>query len=416
MGPITLFDKSFLQSLTLDESVWFDHFFLAVVSPFFYVETLADLDKNLSGVRTPEQEVRIIADKFPDMHGTPCAFHVGLALANLGGNPVPMEGRIVMSGGRVVKEGDRTGVVFEETPESKAFSRWHAGEFLQIERQFASEWRRSLSSLPLDDIGRNLAAIGIRGESSRTLAEAKAVADAAVNDSAKSQQLIELALHFLGAPPQGYTLVLSSWKLAGSPPLVSYAPYAAFVLTVEIFFQVALSAGLISRARPSNRIDIAYLFYLPFCMVFVSCDRLHARSARHFLRTNQEFVWGLDLKGDLAKLNEHFSDLPDETKEKGVISFAGTPPKEGDYLVARLWDRHLRPWRDRHDGPPRMSPEGEANLIERLIQITKSPELPPEQIDFDVRDPDTLVVQRLVRKRKGSWWQVPKDLPDETPK
>ena len=44
-GPITLFDKSFLQSLNLDESVWFDHFFLTNVCPLFYVETLADLGK-----------------------------------------------------------------------------------------------------------------------------------------------------------------------------------------------------------------------------------------------------------------------------------------------------------------------------------------------------------------------------------
>ena len=45
MGPIALFDKSFLQSLSVDESVWFDHFFLPVVSPLFFVETLADLAK-----------------------------------------------------------------------------------------------------------------------------------------------------------------------------------------------------------------------------------------------------------------------------------------------------------------------------------------------------------------------------------
>lgn len=29
MGPIVLFDKSFLQALSVDEAVWFDHFFLA---------------------------------------------------------------------------------------------------------------------------------------------------------------------------------------------------------------------------------------------------------------------------------------------------------------------------------------------------------------------------------------------------
>ena len=47
MGPIALFDKSFLQSLSLDESVWFDHFFFVNVCPIFYGETLADLDKTV---------------------------------------------------------------------------------------------------------------------------------------------------------------------------------------------------------------------------------------------------------------------------------------------------------------------------------------------------------------------------------
>lgn len=45
MVPIALFDKSFLQSLSVDKSVWFDHFFLPVVCPLFFVETLADLTK-----------------------------------------------------------------------------------------------------------------------------------------------------------------------------------------------------------------------------------------------------------------------------------------------------------------------------------------------------------------------------------
>ncbi len=55
MGPTVLFDKSFLQSLTVDESVIFDHFFIAVICPLFYVETLADFEKAVRQGRTPEQ-------------------------------------------------------------------------------------------------------------------------------------------------------------------------------------------------------------------------------------------------------------------------------------------------------------------------------------------------------------------------
>jgi hypothetical protein len=48
MGPITIFDKSALQSLSMDESVWLDAFFLVNIVPLFYVETLADLEKEVA--------------------------------------------------------------------------------------------------------------------------------------------------------------------------------------------------------------------------------------------------------------------------------------------------------------------------------------------------------------------------------
>ncbi len=412
MGPIALFDKSFLQSLTVDESVWFDHFFLPVVSPFFYVETLADLGKSLGGGRTPEDEVRIIAEKFPDMNGMPCDFHVKLALANLEGYPVSMTGKIPVSGGRPVKGGGRTGVVYDQSPEAKAFSRWQEGNFQDLERDLASAWRGALSSLPLEEIAKRFLSIGIGGESSRTFADAKAAAATALTDPSKSSQLAELTLTFLGAPPVQLSAVLRRWEAEGSKALGTFAPYANFILTVEVFFQIALAAGLISHARPSNRIDIAYLFYLPFCMVFISSDRLHRRCAPHFLRPNQEFIWGPDLKNDLTGINAHFDGLSEDAKAEGLFAFARTPPTEGDFLVARLWDKYLRPWRDRAL-ELKAEPEARARLVEELKQLDDATELAPDEIDLDVRDPDVLSISRLVRKRKGSWWQLPKNLKPE---
>jgi hypothetical protein len=44
MGPISLFDKSFLQAISVDEAVWFDHLFLPVVCPIFYVDPVRDAE------------------------------------------------------------------------------------------------------------------------------------------------------------------------------------------------------------------------------------------------------------------------------------------------------------------------------------------------------------------------------------
>ncbi|HUU16810.1 MAG TPA: hypothetical protein VMW72_06665 [Sedimentisphaerales bacterium] len=141
VGPITLFDKSFLQSLSVDESVWFDHFFLANVCPLFYVETLADLEKSVRQGRTPEQEVGLIADKFPEMHGSPNAYHVELCLQNLMGRSIPLNGQIPLVGGRTVKVNEKTGVLFDLSPEAEAFTRWQRHEFTDIERLHAKAWR-----------------------------------------------------------------------------------------------------------------------------------------------------------------------------------------------------------------------------------------------------------------------------------
>jgi hypothetical protein len=60
-GPILIFDKSTLQSLSVDESCWLDIFYRANITPLFFVETLTDLEKEMKSGRRPEQVVTNIA-------------------------------------------------------------------------------------------------------------------------------------------------------------------------------------------------------------------------------------------------------------------------------------------------------------------------------------------------------------------
>ena len=66
-GPHLIFDKSALQSFSLDETNWLDNFFYTVITPLFYAETLADVEKEVSKGRTPEQVVGSLAIKTPDL-------------------------------------------------------------------------------------------------------------------------------------------------------------------------------------------------------------------------------------------------------------------------------------------------------------------------------------------------------------
>jgi len=410
LGPITLFDKSFLQSLSVDESVWFDHFFLANICPLFYVETLADLEKSVREGRTPEDEVALIADKFPEMHGSPSAYHTTASVANLLGEELPMTGQIPLAGGRPVKARDRTGWVFEWSAEAEAFSRWQSREFVEIERRFAQTWRAALLAVDPEEVARALEVSAIDARRCKSLEAAKAMAEALVSPPGDSPRPMALALALLRVPQQYHEGIIQRWVTANRPQLVEYAPYAAYALTVELFLQIALAARLISSQRPSSRVDIAYLFYLPFCMVFVSSDRLHRRCAPLFLREDQQFVWGQDLKEALRELNDHYSGLPASTKATGVMSFARYPPDQAGSLVTQLWDRHLPGWRDAEERRRSRTPLSDSELLKRVRGIADAPALPPDQVDFDI--PDAVAVQRRVRRRKGSWYQVPKDLVD----
>jgi len=121
---------------------------------------------------------------------------------------------------------------------------------------------------------------------------------------------------------------IQAWKERGPRAFSEHAPYAAHVVSVELFFQIALAANLIGTERSSNRVDMAYLFYLPFCQVFASSDNLHRRSAPYFLRKDQSFVWGPDLKAELKKLVEHYIAFSAEIAEQGLHGFAPAPPPD----------------------------------------------------------------------------------------
>jgi len=414
MGPITLFDKSFLQSLSVDESVWFDHFFIANVCPLFFVETLADLEKTIRNGRTPEQEVGVIADKFPEMHGTPNVQHVHACIGELLGHPVPMTGQMLVAGGKAVKAGGETGVVFDRSPEAEAFDRWHKNKFLDVERMYARGWRETVTNLDLASMAETFRQLGIDGKSCKTLENAKELAEQVVLATDKPFDRMKLALLFLNVPQKYHREILERWGLFNYQPLDRHAPYVSHVLTVEIFFQIALAAKLISADRPSNRVDIAYLFYLPFCLMFVSSDKLHRRCAPLFLRKDQQFIWGPDLKEGLNAINQHYSQLPESEKAKGVMSF-GSPPKVGDFLISKIWDYHFKAWRNQQEidlSDPKIKHD---EISKHVLKFASAPVLAPEEIDFDLTSTDSLTIERSVRRKKGSWLQVSKDISDAKP-
>lgn len=407
MGPIALFDKSFLQSLSTDEAVWFDYFFIPVVCPVFFIETLADLEKPARHGKTPEEEVAIIAAKTPELSGGPCYFHLELCIGNLLGQPVPMDGRIPMAGGRPVKVAGKVSTIIEVTPEADAFQRWKASHFLDVERRHARGWRAALEAVDLSGLQRAMNAMGVTPKTCKSLSDARHTAGHVVAALTKSTGRFALALEALGIPRDARTLITERWKSIGKPSLRAFAPYAEHVLTVEFFFRIAVGANLIAATRASNRADVAYLLYAPFCQAFVSWDRLHRVCAPHFLRADQTFVWGQQLKGSLKAINEHFLALPPEKRRGSIYQFADTLPAEVEGVAHDLYKRYTPSLlRKRNRIKPSAIPGDKVSELVKQIKSFESAPFSQEAMMTTLDRMDGLVVKRSVHATRGSWIQV----------
>lgn len=413
MGPIIIFDKSTLESLSPDEAMWLDNFFLSNITPLFFIETLADLEKELKSGRTPEEVVGNLAYKTPDMSSRPNIHHMDLLTGELSGRgKVVMDGtgRPIISGGKALELEGKTGVIFQQPPEEEAFKRWQRREFLQLERLIAKAWRRSLSSINFEEKYQLFQQFFTSGKP-KTLADVKILADLII-DRPDRENIFIFGLSLLDIPRHLQLKAIERWKAASSPSMRQFVPYFTHLFSVDLFFYLAIAADLIGRGRPSHKIDIAYLYYLPFCMVFTSNDKLHASTVPLFLRENQTFIPGIDLKNDLNKLDRHYDALPDEMKDRGVMSFAFYPPTDSSFLVSRLWDRHMSPtWRENSVTP---QPQPESEVAKELLKKIKRFEKEARPIDpntpVNSDEADHLVIQRNVYGKKGKWKRFPPEV------
>ncbi|MFY9826780.1 MAG: hypothetical protein WAM82_35830 [Thermoanaerobaculia bacterium] len=405
-GPVLIFDKSSLESLNRDEAVWLDNFFVTNLTPLFFVETLADLEKQARADRTAEQVVGDLAEKTPDLNSYPNVHHQELIKRELGGHwQIEMEGRPLVPGGQPKELEGRTGIVFRQSPEAEAFSRWQRREFLELERTIAKAWRHALFSVDFEEVYHNGQSLFQIRPKPRTLIDVVKLSGEILDEGDK-EAAFRFSLNLLGVHPEAQNSVLARWQANDCPPLRLFAPYCRYIAGVDLFFYLALAADLIYRHRPSHKVDLAYLYYLPFCKVFTSKDKLHRQIVPFFLRSDQDFVWGEDLKAELRRLDEHFSAFSEEIKAKGLFAFASHPPTDTSYLVTRLWDKHLPSWRRNQSSAAHLDDEA---VLERHRHFMENAR-PIDDRSFDSDKVENIVTRRKVSLWKGKWQRLPAEV------
>ncbi len=408
MGPIALFDKSFIEMLNIDESAIFDALFGTNICPIYFVEVLADLQKEKPEERTKEKIVRDLAGKTPILHSYPNVMHTTLCEHELLGQEIEMREVPAIAGARPVRHEGDVGLIFEESPEAKAFSRWQKGQFHELEREFAREWRHALKNADHAGMAKLVKQFLRIHASPKNLNDALSIASDVVNGTGQRFLTLKSAYAFLGLSRASWRTVLKRWKSLGGPPLSQFAPFTAHCLLVDVFFHIAVDKRLISPDRSSNRTDIAYLYYTPFAMLFVSNDKLHRRTVPLFLNDRQLFVGGSELKEDLQKLDKYYANLPEVEQDKGLFGMASRPPNSEDYLTARIWKKfgiNLEPKRQQRSVPDKVRDEKLAAEMKKVVDAVKLPQGSFSRSELS--DARYMSLQRMVPAKRGKWRLLP---------
>jgi hypothetical protein len=365
-----IFDKSFLQMLNPAEVFELSLRFSPVGTPTLIREIIADLKKIREG-ELPEELVSALARKMWSNAGVqPANFRI-MALANLCGRAIPMFGQVPVDtsadnvsevdgmmlvdsvpeqrmwqrwaeGADNVSEVDGMMLV-DSVPEQRMWQRWAEGNFNIDDEESASAWRNSLQQINLRAVGDGWKKFarkwfGTASNLRELIDQANAVVGSEKLDI--QLELLGILLSLLGATEPGKNFIFNRF-LAKPMTLEDFAPYASTVLKLYLTFVGGLARGFLGP-RPSHYVDLQYLFYAPFCMVFASADKFHREMWPATSGINS-FVWGPELKADLSNRVASRDQMSAEERKRIAEEYDFYPVEIPGSIVTEMWRMYMLP-------------------------------------------------------------------------
>ena len=273
MGPIILLDKSTLQSLSFDEIIILHKYYFLIIAPVLTIEILGDLKKPTKDT-LPEDKVIELANKLLPYDSAINVYYMKLLIGSLLGYDIKMDRRPEIGGGSPVQTKDgKRGIIIDVTPEEDALWRWRKGEFTEAEKILAERWRETTRCIDLETLKELLKKVYNTSNRFDNLQDLKRYLDKFSTNTAIQVNLLALLIYVFNLNIDTAKKVLFKWKTEGCKPLKEFAPYAFYCLSVYLFFQFGLMSNLIGT-RSTNSVDLEYLYYFPFCMVFGSNEPL----------------------------------------------------------------------------------------------------------------------------------------------
>ena len=345
MGPIIILDKSTFQSLSKQEHFFLHMHFMENLTSILGMELLGDLRKEAPGSISAEEKVSELAEKFGGSGPVTNVDYRTLCMNSLLGNHFPLVGSIIPQSARTVHDPEGgQGMVIDLSPLNHAILRWQDGKFEEFEQEFAGYWRKVTQNLDLDSFRDQLNAHHVILPKVTDLDELRQTVDTLLATAAYQDIWLSWLLDQLSLPQHSETMILMRWRARTSALMKDFSPYSNHCLRALLMLLVGTRHKLL-RWQPTNLIDVQYLYYLPFCMVFASNDRLHCDLAPLLIRNDQSFAHGGELKADLNRIEEFEKSLNDLERKKLAYALGSYPLPKKDSVVHKLWKKHMRPWR-----------------------------------------------------------------------
>ncbi len=372
-----MFDKSFLEMLNAEEVLELSMHFKFVGTPTLIGEIIADLKLEPSKRRLPSDVVKALSRKMQKVHGLQPANYRTLAIANIYAHEISMIGQVPVDGSapNVHVTSDRRGVLYDSTPEQILWARWGNGEFESEDELTATTWRKGIEQIDLEGIAaiwKKFSSQHLNGASNQD--ELISALDVFLRDSAPAvqRQILTMTLDLLRASAQDRRLANALMNIGEMRSVLEFAPYAGSVIRLFLAFTCGLARGFIGP-RPTNYIDLQYLYYSPFCMVFVSNDKFHREMWRATSGVHT-FLWGQDLKDDLRRRIAIRDEI--NQSDSDVSLAQGSPVDKTPSVIAEMWRTYMRAM-DKSDQPRRaktfedLDPEIQQQFREAAAQFDR---------------------------------------------
>lgn len=355
-----LIDKSTLQALSDNEIYCMSRYYWVVYAPILFVEILGNIKKFEKDKERSLKEVEKVCKKIVSVETTFTCHYKLLLEANLLGYDVEMSGRPVLNPGIVKRDGKGSALI-EEEPERAALRRWEEKKIEEAEEVLAERWRLSTKAIDLEGWKKKNRSF----PKIKAISELRNAIDLLADNKEIQFECLQLLLRESSVEEEVRKNIFDYWMKSGMLPIKDFAPYAYYCLRVYLGFYLALANGIVGT-RSTNRVDLEYFLYLPFCKVFTSFDKFHRTLFPAFKSSGQSFVFGSRFKEDLQAITAYFDALDEKDKNRYQEENGNYPPEIHNSFTLEMWKIHMSP-RGSHR-PIKRSPEGDKALVERILK------------------------------------------------